>query len=136
MKKVILLLVTVLSISAVNAQKVKLKKGIVSIDKEECLKYDSEDSNNFVLMNMDESQTIFLKYIRTGVGANGGLYTKIIFSEQEKSLTSKSYIFTKKMLINKLLSSGVISECEFDESKIDKFIQRYDEKIESNLIRH
>ncbi len=136
MKKVTLLLLMILSIGILQAQKIKFKKGIVSIDGKECLKYDSSDPNNVMISNINENQTVFLKFIRTGIGHNGGLFTKIIFVEQEKSFTSKSYVFSKKLLVKKLIKDKVLSDCEFDESKIDKFIMRYDENIESNLIRH
>jgi len=134
MKKLIILLVLI-SFGSVQAQKIKFKKGTVTVDGVECLKYES-DASNVVITNLDDSQTIFLKFIRTGVGHNGGLYTKIIFAEQEKSFTSKSYIFTKKLLVKKLIKDNLIKECKFDASKIDKFIMRYDENIEESLIRH
>ena len=79
---------------------------------------------------------IILKYIRTGVGQNGGLYTKVIFVEQKKSFTSKSYIFNKKLLIKKLLSNKVLKDCEINQNKIEKFLIKYDEGIEETLIRH
>ena len=118
-----------------NAQSIKFKNGIVLIDQEECLKYDNSDPNNLEISSMDGSQTIFLKYIRTGVGASDGLYTKVIFVEQNKSLTSRSYIFTKKLLVKKMLYDGVITDCKLDLTKIDRFITKYDENIEETLIR-
>ena len=93
-------------------------------------------STNAEIITKDGNQTIILKYIRTGVGHNGGLYTKVVFVEQEKSFTSKSYIFNKKLLVKKLLSDAVIVDCGIDESKIDKFIMKYDEGIEETLVRH
>ena len=136
MKKITLLLLMLMSIGVLQAQKIKFKKGIVLIDGKKCLKYDNSDSNVIEISSLDGSQTIFLKFIRTGVGFNDGLYTKIIFVEQNKSFTSKSYIFTRKLLVKKLLKDGVINNCMFDTNKIDRFIMRYDEDIESTLIRH
>ena len=118
-----------------HAQKIKFKKGVVTVDGEECLKY-STSLSNITISSLDESQTIYIKYIRTGVGESDGLFTKIIFVEQEKSFTSKSVIFTKKYLVKRLIQDNVIKECEFDKSKIDRFMMLYDEKIEENLIRH
>lgn len=135
MKKITLLLLMLMSIGILQAQKIKFKKGIVFIDGKECLKYDSSDPNNVVISNLEESQTVYLKFIRTGIGQNGGLFTKIIFAEQNKSFTSRSYIFTKKLLINKFLTDGILNDCIFDISKVDTFIMRYDENIESTLIR-
>ncbi len=124
------------SIGVLQAQKIKFKKGIVLINGKECLKYDDSDPNNVMISTLDDNQTVYLKFIRTGIGRNDGLFIKIIFVEQKKSLTSKSYIFTKKLLVKKLISNKVLDNCKFNESKIDKFIMRYDEDIESNLIRY
>tara|TARA_A100000171_G_C2016517_1_gene88998 strand:- start:56 stop:466 length:411 start_codon:yes stop_codon:yes gene_type:complete len=136
MKTVVLFTLTFIClIGTMNAQKIKFKKGKVIIDNVECLNYDG-DSNNVELTTTDNKQTIFLKFIRTGIGQNGGLYTKVIFVEQDKSFTSKSYIFSKKLLIKKLLSDEVLVDCKIDESKIDKFLLKYDEGIEDTLIRH
>ncbi len=136
MKKIIfLLLFSVGTSGLIQAQKIKFKNNKVLVDKVECLSYDSSDPNNVVISTLDDSQTIFLKFIRPGIGRNGGLFTKIIFVEQEKSFTSKSFIFSKSLLVKKLINDKVIKDCAFDESKIDKFITRYDENIEDTLIR-
>ena len=136
MKKNILLLIIAISVTQLQAQSIKFKKDKVLIDKEECLNYDKADANNLEISTLDGEQTVFLKFIRTGVGQNGGLYSKIIFVEEKKSMTSRSYIFTKKLLVKKLLSAGVLVDCALDEAKIDKFILKYDEGIEETLIRH
>ncbi len=135
MKKILVLLLVLGFANLSQAQKMKFKKGIVYVDDQACLKYDGSDLNNVVITDMDETQTIYLKFIRTGVGQNGGLYTKIVFVEQEKSFTSKSYIFTKKLLVKKLIKDKVFEDCKVNTEKIDKFILRYDEKHEEKLIR-
>ncbi len=136
MKTILLIALTCMCfVGAMNAQNIKFKKGKVLVDTVECLNYDG-DANNVELITIDGEQTIFLKFIRTGVGHNGGLYTKVIFVEQEKSFTSKSYIFSRKLLVKKLLAAEVLKNCTIDESKIDKFILKYDEGIEDSLIRH
>ena len=135
MKKVLFTLIFVCAFGTINAQKIKFKNEKVMIDGIECLNY-TKDLNNIEFTTNDDSQTIILKYIRTGVGFNGGLYIKVIFVEQEKSFTSKSYIFDKKTLVKKLLSDKVLVDCKIDESKIDKFLLKYDEGIEETLIRH
>lgn len=136
MKTILLIALTSMCfVGAMNAQNIKFKKGKVLVDTVECLDYDG-DANNVELITTDGEQTIFLKFIRTGVGHNGGLYTKVIFVEQEKSFTSKSYIFSRKLLVKKLLAAEVLKNCAIDESKIDKFILKYDEGIEDSLIRH
>ncbi len=136
MKKLLLaVIVTICTMGTINAQKIKFKKGNVLVDDVECLTYES-NSTTVELVTKDGSQTIILKYIRTGVGHNGGLYNKVVFVEQDKSFTSKSYIFNKGNLTKKLITEGVITDCNVDESKIDKFILKYDESIEDTLVRH
>jgi len=135
MKKIALLFIMLMSVGMTQAQKIKFKKGKVFIDGKECLLYDSSDPNNVEISDLDGNQTVLLKFIRTGVGQNGGLYTKIIFVEQKKSLTSKSFVFTKKLFVKKLLKSGVLRDCKFDTRKIDKFIMRYDEKVEERPVK-
>lgn len=136
MKKLCLALLVLLCASGVSlAQDIKFKKGKVLVDGEECMTYDSSASVvEFNTKNGD--QTILLKFIRTGVGPNGGLYSKVTFVEQDKSFTARSYIFNKKLLVKKLILDEVMIDCQVDESKIDKFLMRYDEGIEETLIRH
>lgn len=135
MNKILLLIGFLFCMNNVNSQTVKFEKEKVLVDGKECLLNNSSDANNIELTTNDGKQTIFLKFIRTGIGHNGGLYTKIIFVEQNKSLTSKSYIFTKKLLVNKLISDKVLVDCVINTDSIDKFILKYDEKIEESLQR-
>lgn len=136
MKKLSLSLLILLCASGVSlAQDIKFKKGKVLVDGDECMTYDSS-ANVLEFSTKKGNQTILLKTISTGVGANGGLYTKVTFVEQDKSFTSRSYMFNKKLLVKKLIQDGVMVNCEVDESKIDKFLMRYDEGIEETLIRH
>jgi len=135
-KTVIFLVIILFSGNNLFSQSVKFKKDKVLVDGKECLIDNSSNANNVELTTNDGKQTIFLKFIRTGIGQNGGLYTKIIFFEQNKSFTSRSYIFTKKLLVKKLLSDKVIVDCEINEENIDKFIMKYDENIEDGLIRY
>lgn len=134
MKNIISLLF-VLSCSISFAQKVEFKKGKVLVDKVECMTY-SSTSNTVELTTLDNKNNIILKFIRTGVGQNDGLYTKIVFVEQNKSFTTRSYIFSKGILVSKMLKEKILKECTIDESAIDKFIVKYDEQIEETLIRH
>lgn len=136
MKQTLLLLsLSVTAISA-QAQSIKFKNDKVLVDGAECLIDNSTNVNNIELATNDGKQTILLNFVRTGAGSNGGLYTKVIFVEQQKSLTSRSYIFTKKLLVSKLLSDKVLVDCAIDENAIDKFIMKYDEKIEDALLRY
>jgi hypothetical protein len=135
MKKALLSLLVLISISFAQAQNVKFKKGIVYSNTNECLRY-SESANVVELKSIDGTQTVLLKFIRTGVGPNEGLYTKVIFVEQNKSFTSRSYIFTKKLLVSKMIFDGLLTDCIYDYTKLDVFIAKYDERIEETLIRY
>ncbi len=133
MKKILLItLIFICALGNVNAQQIKFKKGKVLIDKNECLTYSSE-SFGVELSTVDGTQTILLKNLRTG---SDDLYVKIVFVEQKKSLTSITDAITRKSLVKKLLSSKVLTNCTIDENQIDKFIMKYDEKVEDSLIRY
>ena len=126
MKKTLFILLLTFSVGLVHAQKVKFKKGKVFVDGKECLAYDSSNPNNVELTSLDDEQTVILQFIRP---ESEPMYTKITFLEQKKSFTSRSYIFTKKNLVKKLISAKVLVDCQFNEDKIDKFVRRYDEDI-------
>src|SRR5690606_1802768 len=105
------LLITSLLLSTTTllpAQNISIKKNVVTIDGKECLNATNSDPNHVEITTLDGQQTILLNFIRTGYGPNKGLYTKVIFVEQNLSLTSQSYIFTKKLLIKKLIQDKVI----------------------------
>lgn len=134
MKRVLLALSFVCIIGTVNAQKIKFQKEKVLVDGIECMNYDS--SPDYVeLTSNQENQTIILKFVRIGEGQNQSMYTKVIFVEQEKSLSSKSYTFTKKLLVKKLIEENVLQDCTIDQSKINKFVMKYDEGIEESIMR-
>lgn len=132
-KRICLSLIFLVSLH-VNAQKIQYKDGSVTVDGTECLTY-TKGPTHVEVTTLDGNHTVLLKYIRTGEGPNGGLYYKIIFVQQQKSLTTRSYNFTKKLLVKKLMQSNVLNDCKIDESKIDRFILTYDENIEEQLIR-
>jgi hypothetical protein len=135
MKRTIILIAVCLACSVAQAQSVKLKKGNVFVDDQVCMTYDA-DMKSATFKTPDGGQTVVLKFIRTGVGENDGLYTKVVFVEQGKSLTTRDYTFTKKLLIKSLVSKELLKDCVFDPSKIDLFIEQYDERVEENLTRY
>ena len=101
-------------------QDINFKKGIVSVDGKECLKYES-DSNNVSFQNLNGDDIIILKYLRPD-NTQESLYIKVIFVESHQEFTSKSYIFTKKILIEKLLKSNTLVDCALNEEKLSTFI--------------
>lgn len=129
MKKIITILVLLISFFSFS-QDVNFKKGIVTIDGKECLKYDS-DANNVTYQNMNGDDIMILKYIRPD-GTQSSLYAKVIFIDSNQELTT-SYIFTKKLLVEKLLKSNALVNCELDEDKLKVFVMKFDEKVEDRL---
>lgn len=119
-----LLLISLLSYS----QEIKIKNDIVSIDGKECFKI-SGDPNNVSFSDLEGNEIIFLKYVHNS--NYGKLYNKIVFLDKKISFTSK-FIFTKKLLIKKLLADQTLNECKLDNEKVEKFVMKYDENIESN----
>ena len=101
-------------------QDINFKKGIVYIDGKECLKYDN-DGTNITFQNLNGDDIVYIKYLRPD-GTQQSLYTKVIFVEAKQELTSKSYIFTKKALIEKLLKSNVLVNCQIVQDKVENFV--------------
>lgn len=124
MKKIILILF-LFSTSFIFSQEIDFKKGIITVDGKECMKYESSASN-VTYQNLNGDDLIILKFIRV----NGELYTKVIFVESRQEFTSQNYIFTKKNLVEKLIKSNTLVECALNEEKVSTFVLKYDEKVE------
>jgi len=124
MKKIILILF-LFSTSFIFSQEIDFKKGIITVDGKECMKYESSASN-VTYQNLNGDDLIILKFIRV----NGELYTKVIFVESRQEFTSQNYIFTKKNLVEKLIKSNTLVECALNEEKVNTFVLKYDEKVE------
>ena len=113
------------------SQEIKIDKDVISVDGKECLKIGADsDSNNVTIVDSEGKEIIFLKYIHNS--KYGMLYNKITFLNQKISFTSKSYIFTKKLLIKKLIAENLLISCKLDEAKVEKFVLKYDENVESD----
>jgi len=125
MKKLIFIAFLSLMAFTVNAQKVKIKKGIVYVDGKECLKVGG-DANNVSFSTLDGEEIIFLKFIRK----YGDLYNKVVFLDQKISFTSTSYIFGKKLLIKKLLEDGTLKDCGLVADKVERFAMKFDEDVD------
>ena len=127
-----ILVIFLLGISFLGfGQEIDFKKGIISIDGKECMKYDS-DANTVTFQNLNGDDIMILKFMRPD-GSQASLYTKVIFIESRQEFTSQNYIFTKKSLIEKLIKSKAIVDCVLNEEKVASFILKYDEKVEDRL---
>jgi hypothetical protein len=117
--------------NVIQAQKIKIKKGVIYVDDVECLSTDG-DPVNISFYDSEGEEIVFMKYLDDK--RDGDNYMRVTFLKQKKSFTSKSIIFTKKMLIRRLLNTKTIEDCKLNEDKVDRFILKYDEDIESEDI--
>ena len=121
--------IAILLISYVGfSQDLKFKKNLVLIDGKESLKVDETDPNNISILDLDGNEIIFLKFIH---GRFGSLYNRITFLDQNLTFTSESYIFTKKLLLQKLLADKTLANGKLDPEMVKRFIFKYDEHIKS-----
>ena len=128
MKKNIILSVALVMSVAAFGQDVSIKNGLISIDGKVCLKLADKDLNNVSILDLGGHEIIFLRFIHDS--KYGSLYNKITFIDQKLSMTSKSYIFTKKLLIKKLAVDNTISDCKLIPENVEKFVMKYDENVE------
>lgn len=128
MKKLVLIFALAILGNSAFCQDFDIKKNVVYIDGKECLKFQVSDANNITLLDMDGHEIIFLKYIHNTRYAT--TYNKITFLDQKMSFTSKDYIYTKKLLIKRLLNEGIIKDCKLNTEKIESFVMKFDENVE------
>ena len=129
--KTLYLVVAFLITNSLFSQEIKIKKDVVYVDGKECLKIDG-DANNVSFYDLEGNEIIFLKFIHNS--KYGEIYNKITFLKQKKSFTSKSYIFTKNLLIKKLINDKTLIDCQLDDEKVENFVMKYDEDVEKQNI--
>lgn len=146
MKKFATLFFILLSVSLINAQKVKFKKGDVLIDGVKILKYDV-DGNNYSLLTQEDDEILFMKFIDNNTEYyRGDDYLKLNFVEFEiiVETTDIDWIYevgTKRSHLKKILKlilkekvinkNGVINK-----ERLEKFHTKYDEKVTERTIRN
>lgn len=135
MKKIIFSGLMVFSLT-VFGQEVKLRKGIVNIDGKECFKYTSDLLANNTVFKSNDDQTLFFMDLLDGSGKGGSikLYNKISVIGSDKVVTMSDGI-DRKEVIKGMILTGVIKDCAFDKDKFGDFANRYDQHIESSIIR-
>ncbi|MCL9804944.1 hypothetical protein NAT51_05410 [Flavobacterium amniphilum] len=112
------------------SQEIKIKDDIVTVDGKECLKINDSDANNVSILDLEGNEIIFLKFIHNSRYAR--LYTKVTFLKEKLTFTSSSYIFTKKLLIKKLLADNTLENCKLNPEKVERFVLKYDESVEGH----
>jgi len=133
MKKILLTLSTVLLSYIAFSQNIEIKNNFILIEGKECLKINDSDPNNISILDLGGNEIIFLKFIHNS--KYGRVYNKITFLDQKLTFTSKSYIFSKKLLIKKLLSDNTLENCKLTPEKVEKFVLKYDENVEVDSYR-
>ncbi len=128
MIRIQLVLMLSLLFSSSFGQDIDFKKGVVIINGKECMKMSKEDAVSISFTDMEGNDMIFLRFIHNS--KFGKLYNKVTFIDQKISFTSQSYIYTKKLLIKKLIINNVIQDCRINVESLEKFILKYDENIE------
>lgn len=118
------------AMNIMQAQKIKIKKGVIYVDGENCLSTEGYPVNTS-FYDTDGEEIIFMKYLET---KKGETYAKVTFLDQKLSLTSKSIVFTRKMLLRRLLASKVIENCKLNPEKVERFILKFDEQVEKDDI--
>lgn len=112
-----------------HAQSVEIKKDIVYIDGQQCLKVDRKNPNNVGISDLDGNDLIYLKYADDKYGAR---YNNIVFVNTKSSFTSKQYIYTVKLLVKRLLDNHVLENCKLNDAKVENFIAKYNEPVAIN----
>tara|TARA_R110000868_G_scaffold19515_1_gene83974 strand:- start:194 stop:616 length:423 start_codon:yes stop_codon:yes gene_type:complete len=129
-------LITTLSFGYSSAQKVKMKKGKVTIDKVEILDFNYEwqlAETHFLRMGTTE-EIVYAKFSNGGTKEyKGDDYTKLYFPEQDVTIESKEvhYGLKGEMIIKKLIGDGVVtSDGAVDAAKLNAFVKKYHQEFE------
>ncbi len=110
------------------SQDVDFKKNIVLVDGKECIKMSNEDAVSVSYSDMEGNELIMMRFIHGS--RYGSVYNKVVFLNEKLSFTSQSYVYTKKMLIKRLVKDKVIENCKINRENLEKFIMKYNENIE------
>lgn len=128
MKKILFLLAVLMMRCNVFCQDIKIKDETIYVDDVACMKVVKNNPNNITITDMSDNELIDLKFIHNTKYAD--LYNKITFVEQNISFTSKTYIYTVKLLIKKLIADKTVDNCKLNPDKVKRFVQKYDEDVE------
>lgn len=129
MKKIALPILIMLSVIFLKAQTIDVKKNIISIDGQECLKLDKSDPNNVSIADLNGNDLVYLKFNRDKYGA---LYNTVIFLSTKQSFTSKRFIYTAKLLVKRMAEFHLLEDCKINPAKLDNFIMKCDENVQLN----
>lgn len=136
MKKIIFLGLVISSVFAFG-QEVKLRKGIVSIDGKECFKYTSDLLANNTVFKTNDGQTMFFMDVLDGSSKKTiKMYNKISVIGSDRIVTMDGGIARKDVIQGMILTNVInSSDCTFNKDNFGDFANRYDQHIESSIIR-
>ena len=137
LKNILLIIIAILSMSIVNAQKVKLKKGKVILEKKEILKYEKSAMELSLYELNEDDEIIFIKWMdNETTNYIEDDFIKIHFIKLDL-VCELSSGYGRKGIINKLLKEKVLSpNGKFNEEKAEKFVKKYDENITNRTFRN
>lgn len=116
-----------IGIGSTQAQKVKLKKGVVYVDDAECLKQEGKLVPGYTFSSLAGDELFYVGSANDGRNP----YWRLTFLKEKKSISYRATFPTNKALITKLVSEGVLVDCAtINYDKVDTFIAKYDERID------
>lgn len=135
MKKVVLFSLFIFSYFSFAQDKidVKLKKDIVYLNGNECLKFSSPFMGNTTTFYSLEGEKLFYFDVRDA-GKNSQGYIKIGFTDSDYTATVKNEI-TRRSLVKGLIEEGALENCKINQDKIKNFVNRFDQNYEQSIIR-
>ncbi len=140
-KNIFLLVLALVSINIVNAQKIKLKKGFVLIDGEKKFEYEKRAAGSeFSLYTMGkENEVLFiLRNNNETLSYLDDDFNQLTFIKDNRKLETASLRgYSFKYFVEKLIKEKVMDlEGNINSIKLDTFFSKYDENITNRTIRN
>ncbi|WP_299114249.1 hypothetical protein [uncultured Winogradskyella sp.] len=124
-KQLSLLLVLVIVSSVSFAQKIKIKKGNVTVDKVNTCKIEKDDVSRgaFYINNLQDEQLLYLKWIDWGQYG----YMEIYKADNLDDILFETEVGIgyKKWIIKKLYNAKVLSSAGINEDKLNQFAKKF-----------
>lgn len=126
MKKVLFIALIIASYSVTVAQDVKIKKGVVFIDGKETVKFVSLGLTKAILQTPAGMELLTYEWKHSPSYSSG---YHIIGFVNPKISYSTDYGYTYKLLIEQLLSDGVLVDGKFNSERVKQFAEKHDRHI-------
>ncbi|GLB47958.1 hypothetical protein [Neptunitalea lumnitzerae] len=139
-KTLLFFFLAVFTLTIANAQKVKIKKGIVSVDGKETFTTDKKGlSNSYSLFTLDgEKEIIFVNWnSNETVGYGEDDFVQVTFLDDNLKIESATSLkISAKNLFQLLIKDKVINlDGTVNPDKLDRFFTKYDENITDRTTR-